>query len=124
MILVKTNHPFLRWDVTKVLGKLSYFLGIEVHHSSDGLILTQHKYVHDLLLRTNMENSKGVTTPMLPTEKLLLRDGTPLSFADAKNYRAWSVPFNIYPLHNLLFLSPLIGCASFSAHQPRHIGRL
>jgi hypothetical protein len=48
----------------------------------------QHKYIHDLLLRTNMENSKGVTTPMLPTEKLLLRDGTPLSFADATNYQS------------------------------------
>jgi hypothetical protein len=72
----------------KDLGKLSYFLGIEVHHSSDGLILTKHKYIHDLLLCTNMENSKGVTTPMLPTEKLLLRDGTPLSSADATNYRS------------------------------------
>jgi hypothetical protein len=48
----------------------------------------QHKYIHDLLLHTNMENFKGVTTPMLPIEKMLLWDGTPLSFADATNYRS------------------------------------
>jgi hypothetical protein len=49
----------------KDLGTLNYFLGIEVHHTSQGLIPTQHKYIHDLLSRINMLNSKGVPTPML-----------------------------------------------------------
>jgi hypothetical protein len=124
MILVKTNHPSLRWDVTKDLGKLTYFLGIVVHHSSDGLILTQHKYVHDLLLCTNMENSK-VSPPLC----YLLRSCSSVMVLLSlllmlQIIGAWSVPFHIYPLHNMLFLSPLIGCASFSAHQPRHIGRM
>ena len=43
-----------------------YFLGIEVLHHRDGLTLTQHKYIHDLLLRTNMLSASGVATPMLP----------------------------------------------------------
>jgi hypothetical protein len=38
--------------------------------------------------------------------------------------RAWLVLFNIYHLHDRIFLSPLIGCASFSPHQPHHIGWL
>jgi hypothetical protein len=32
----------------KDLRPLSYFLSVEVHHI-DGLTLTQHKYIHDLL---------------------------------------------------------------------------
>jgi hypothetical protein len=55
------------WDdfTVKDLDTLNYFLGIEVHHTSQGLIPTQHKYIHDLLSRINMLNSKGVPTPML-----------------------------------------------------------
>ena len=33
----------------KDLGSLSYFLGIESHHSSHGLLLTQRRYVAELL---------------------------------------------------------------------------
>ena len=53
------------------LGTLSYSLGIEVCHTFNGLVLTQHKYIQDLLPITNMLTSKGFPTPMLPNEKLL-----------------------------------------------------
>ncbi|KAF7151725.1 hypothetical protein RHSIM_Rhsim02G0101900 [Rhododendron simsii] len=42
----------------KDLGPLHYFLGIEVHHTSDGLLLTQSKYARDLLERANMASCK------------------------------------------------------------------
>jgi hypothetical protein len=54
----------------KDLGTLGYFLGIEVHHTLTGLVLTQHKYIQDLLQRTNMTSCNGVPTPMLPSDKL------------------------------------------------------
>jgi histone deacetylase 1/2 len=38
----------------KDLGKLYYFLGIEVTHSPDGLALSQMKYSQDLLHRAGM----------------------------------------------------------------------
>jgi hypothetical protein len=72
----------------KDLGRLAYFLGIECHHTSHVLILCQHKYIQDLLTRTNMITSKPVSTPMLPTEKLQLKGGTPLSAEDATRYRS------------------------------------
>lgn len=38
----------------KDMGALSYFLGIEAHRSSKGLLLAQQKYITDLLARTDM----------------------------------------------------------------------
>jgi histone deacetylase 1/2 len=72
----------------KDLGSLHYFLGIEVSHQSDGLVLAQCKYIGDLLARTNMTASKGVPTPMLPTKKLSLDGGELHSSEDATRYRS------------------------------------
>jgi hypothetical protein len=74
-LLQQLRHEFAMKD----LGQLNYFLGIEVHHNSSRLVLKQHKYIRDLLLRTSMDTSKGVSTPMLPADKLSLHDGDPLS---------------------------------------------
>jgi hypothetical protein len=79
----------LRDDFTvKDLGTLNYFLGIEVHHNDQGLILTQEKYVCDLLDHTNMANCHGVPTPMLPLGKLFLDVGDRLSHDDATRYHS------------------------------------
>lgn len=72
----------------KDLGQLHYFLGIQVHHTSDGLYLTQKKYIHDLLCRTNMLEAKGVSTPMVSAEKLVKTGGILLSSEDATRYRS------------------------------------
>jgi hypothetical protein len=72
----------------KDLGNLIYFLGIHVHLVSGGLLLTQQKYIRDLLTRTNMLASNGVPTPMLPTDKLCLDGGDKLSPDDATRYRS------------------------------------
>jgi hypothetical protein len=84
----KLLEQLSRVFAVKDLGALNYFLGIEVHHISSGLLLTQRKYIQDLLTRTNMENSKAAPTPMLPAEKLSLHDGTKLSPEDTTRYRS------------------------------------
>ncbi|XP_050897679.1 uncharacterized mitochondrial protein AtMg00810-like [Lathyrus oleraceus] len=64
---------------TKDLGKLRYFLGIEVAQSIDGLMISQRKYAMDILEETSLLNAKPTNTPMDPGDKLLSNQGEPLS---------------------------------------------
>ncbi|XP_062103271.1 uncharacterized mitochondrial protein AtMg00810-like [Humulus lupulus] len=70
----------------KDLGQLHYFLGIQVHYSTSGLHLTQHKYIQDLLHRVELLDSKVFHTPMTTATVLFAHDGTPLP--DGTQYRS------------------------------------
>ena len=59
----------------KDLGRLHYFLGLEVIPSDAGLTLTQQKYFQDLLRRAGMLQCKPAMTPMSATDKLSALDG-------------------------------------------------
>ena len=48
----------------KNIGDLNYFLGIEANRTAKGLLLTQQKYITDLLARFNMADANSVSTPM------------------------------------------------------------
>jgi histone deacetylase 1/2 len=72
----------------KDLGKLHYFLGLEVTHDDTGLSLTQKKYFEDLLRHAGMFKCKPATTPMSTSEILTSVDGTSLSSEDATEYRS------------------------------------
>ena len=60
---------------TKDLGILSYFCGVEVLPTSSGLLLSQQKYVIDLLSKHNMLSSKPVSTPLTVGTSLTANDG-------------------------------------------------
>ena len=45
------QHLFKHFQ-TKDFGKLKYFLGIEVAHSRSHIVISQHKYVLDILEET------------------------------------------------------------------------
>ncbi|CAJ2634371.1 unnamed protein product [Trifolium pratense] len=52
------------------LGKLNYFLGLEFHYASDGIVLHQRKYIAYVLKRFHMENCNEAETPMEANLKL------------------------------------------------------
>ena len=54
----------------KDLRHLSYFLGLEITHSTDGLYITQAKYASELLSRAGLTDSKIVDTPVEFNEHL------------------------------------------------------
>ncbi|WVY98601.1 hypothetical protein V8G54_030752 [Vigna mungo] len=68
------------WDFTinmnatfslKQLGRLDYFLGVEIsYHSPTLVVLTQGKYIFDLLHKTMMIDAHFVFTPMASSYKL------------------------------------------------------
>ncbi|CAA6671840.1 unnamed protein product [Spirodela intermedia] len=63
----------------KTLGRLKYFLGIKVAHSSKGIFISQRKYITDLLTETGKSVCKPAKKPIDPNQKLLLHylKGTP-----------------------------------------------
>ena len=63
----------------KDLRHLSYFLGLEITHSTDGLYITQAKYASDLLSRVGLTDSKTVDTPVKLNAHLTPSGGKPLS---------------------------------------------
>ncbi|XP_076926353.1 uncharacterized protein LOC143589490 [Bidens hawaiensis] len=54
----------------KDLGRLKYFLGIEVLRSKKGIFIRQKKYVLELLAETGMIDCKPTDTPMMANLKL------------------------------------------------------
>ena len=62
-------HKLSQVFPVKDLGPLHYFLGLEVHRTSEGLFMHQGKYLLDLLHKTNMAGAKPCVTP-LGTSKL------------------------------------------------------
>lgn len=54
----------------KEVGRLEYFLGIEVAHSKKGIFISQQKYVPDLLRETEKLACKPASTPIDPNHKL------------------------------------------------------
>ncbi|XP_050154870.1 uncharacterized mitochondrial protein AtMg00810-like [Malus sylvestris] len=92
----------------KDLGQLHYFLGIQVIQQSNGLFLSQAKYIKDLLAKTDMEDSKPCATPCLPYNRLVLDDGKPYnnpglyrSLVGALQYLTFTRPDIAFAVHQV-----------------------
>jgi len=61
----------------KDLGSPHHFLGMEILPTSHDLFLSQQYYVHELLISTNMQDAKPVSTPLSTSSDLTPTSDTP-----------------------------------------------
>ncbi|PKI70590.1 hypothetical protein CRG98_009095 [Punica granatum] len=76
----KNQVELLKKDLMKVfemtdLGKMAYFLGMEIQQTEKGIFVCQKKYLKEILKRFGMEECKSIGTPMNLKEKLQKNDG-------------------------------------------------
>ena len=100
------NALTAEFDV-KDLGCLHYFLGIQITNTANAMILSQSRYIQELLLKTDMQAAKPCATPCLPYQRLLKNDG--VLFDNPTLYRSI-----VGALQYLTFTRPDV---AFSVHQ-------
>lgn len=71
----------------KDLGTLSFFLGINVSRSEQGMFLSQRQYVSNLLKDEGLENLKPVSTPIEPRINFTQSNGVALGSKQISKYR-------------------------------------
>ena len=68
------NSMKIEFDMTD-LGRMKYFLGIEVLQKADGIFITQRKYAQEILEGFNMDKCNSVHNPVVPSFKLTKDEG-------------------------------------------------
>ena len=69
-----------------MMSELKFFLGLQIKQTKEGTFVSQTKYTKDLFKKFNMQESKGMNTPMPTSGHLdLTKDGKPV---DQKVYRS------------------------------------
>lgn len=63
------NSMMVEFDMSD-LGRMRYFLGIEVIQNPNGIFVCQRRYAHEVLVRFGMNNSNSVQNPIVPGTKL------------------------------------------------------
>lgn len=67
------------------MGKMRFFLGVEVIQNDNGIFIHQKKYANDVLMRFDMSECNSVNSPIVPGNKLIKEaDG---KLVDATVYR-------------------------------------
>lgn len=99
----------------KDLGKLRYFLGIEVARSEKGIFISQRKYVLNLLQETGMVGCKPVDSPIEVNHRLQSKIGKEV---DKERYQRL-VGKLIYLSHTRPDISYAVSVVSRYMHDPR-----
>lgn len=63
-----------RFDITD-LGKMRYFLGVEILQREEGIYMCQRKFTREILERFEMDLSNGVSNPIVPGTKVSKKGG-------------------------------------------------
>jgi len=68
-----------------MMGELNFFLGLQIKQITNDTMIHQQKYIKELRKRFGMDTSKPIDTPISPSTKLIMDDGSPS--VEEKTYR-------------------------------------
>ena len=60
-----------------MMGELTFFLGLQIKQSSNGISICQEKYIKELLKKFNTFDSKPIDTPMGTNSKMIVEESDP-----------------------------------------------
>ena len=60
-----------------MIGKMKFFLGLQIVQNSDGIFISQAKHLKDLLKIFGLDSCEPIGTPMVTGHKLSRKDETP-----------------------------------------------
>ena len=75
----------IEFEMSKI-GELNFFLGLQIKQTSNGTMIHQQNYIKELLKMFGMDSSKPIDTPISPSTKLVMDDGS--SSIEERTYKA------------------------------------
>ncbi|XP_019153477.1 PREDICTED: uncharacterized protein LOC109149938 [Ipomoea nil] len=103
-----------------MIGELTYFLGLQVQQTNEGIFISQEKYAKGLLTKFGLESAKEARTPISTTTKLSKDEpGKPI---DPTQYRSMvgSLLYLTASRPEIMFSVGI--CARFqAAHKESHL---
>lgn len=97
----------MEFDMTD-LGKMKYFLGVELVQNSNGIYISQRKYAQVVLERFGMERSNSIKNPIVPGFKLMRDKGGVRVNATQYKKMEGSLMYLIATRSNLMYVMNLV----------------
>jgi len=97
-----------------IMGEPNFFLGLQIKQTSNGTMIHQQNYIKELFKQFGMESIKSIDTPISPSTRLVMDDGSPS--VEEKFYRGviiGSLPYLTASRPDIVFSVGL--CARFQS---------